>query len=311
MDQQQYLTPGYFGSVPRYTPQKLRKVRHKHETTSWLTVLFVLVLAGGAVYGFVYHIYPRYILNKDDDEEAKDKGGGKASENGDKDTWYSSTGFDVAILGVLVVAVLQQHIVGRRNNIQYTIEVLVVFLTIVIASYAIANRDDAAAAPKIALAIACIQVTLYIAGYVAGLLLVKKIRDQMGEPGADEEKFTVDNGDNLKLVTYRMAPGIYHSGLQFGGKEYAFDAPGIFQYDENGWGVGEPKITDLGAMTKDKFETALTKMRKKGYISNTYSMLTKNCNHFTEDMMRELRVGRQPRHINFLGKLGAAYDIKR
>ncbi|KAK9145030.1 hypothetical protein Sjap_004933 [Stephania japonica] len=105
--------------------------------------------------------------------------------------------------------------------------------------------------------------------------------------------------------------GLYHSGIQVHGVEYEFgghDSPstGIFR--------GKPREfpgltlrksiligrTDLGPHEMHKFMEELS----KSYTGTSYNLITKNCNHFCNDVSLRLTRKRIPRWINRLAKIG-------
>ncbi|KAF3786082.1 DeSI-like protein [Nymphaea thermarum] len=111
---------------------------------------------------------------------------------------------------------------------------------------------------------------------------------------------------------YWFGLGIYHSGVQVHGVEYAFgahDAPttGIFE--------GEPKKcagftfrksiligrTDLGP----KEVRGLMEKLADNYTGNTYNLITKNCNHFCNDACLKLTGRPIPRWVNRLARIGS------
>lgn len=110
---------------------------------------------------------------------------------------------------------------------------------------------------------------------------------------------------------YWLGLGVYHSGVQVHGVEYAFGAhdhatTGVFEV--------EPKLcpgftfrksiligrTDLG----DKEVQALMEKLSKEYLGNTYNLISKNCNHFCNDLSIRLTGKPIPSWVNRLARLG-------
>ncbi|KAK9109973.1 hypothetical protein Sjap_018033 [Stephania japonica] len=110
---------------------------------------------------------------------------------------------------------------------------------------------------------------------------------------------------------YWLGLGLYHSGIQVHAVEYEFgghDSPstGIFK--------GKPRkcpgLTfrksiligrmDLGPHEVHKFMEELS----KSYTGTSYNLITKNCNHFCNDMSLRLLGKQIPRWINRLAKIG-------
>ncbi|KAL9386544.1 hypothetical protein Peur_019668 [Populus x canadensis] len=110
---------------------------------------------------------------------------------------------------------------------------------------------------------------------------------------------------------YWLGLGVYHSGVQVHGIEYAF---GAHEYPTTGIFEAEPKQcdgfafrktiligkTDLGpeevrAMMEDLAEV---------YGGNAYNLITKNCNHFCNDACLRLTGNPIPSWVNRLARIG-------
>ncbi|KAK2998214.1 hypothetical protein RJ639_037133 [Escallonia herrerae] len=110
---------------------------------------------------------------------------------------------------------------------------------------------------------------------------------------------------------YWLGLGVYHSGVQVHGVEYAFGAhdhptTGIFEV--------EPKLcpgftyrksiligrTDMGPKDVRAFMEKLA----EEYSGNTYNLITKNCNHFCNDACLRLTGKPIPNWVNRLARLG-------
>ncbi|XP_016646997.1 PREDICTED: deSI-like protein At4g17486 [Prunus mume] len=82
---------------------------------------------------------------------------------------------------------------------------------------------------------------------------------------------------------YWLGLGVYHSGVQVHGVEYAFGA-----HDHATTGI---------------FEAFMEKLAEE-YSGNTYHLITKNCNHFCNDVSTRLTGKPIPRWVNRLARLG-------
>nr|XP_010929119.1 deSI-like protein At4g17486 [Elaeis guineensis] len=110
---------------------------------------------------------------------------------------------------------------------------------------------------------------------------------------------------------YWLGLGVYHSGVQVHGVEYAYGAhehatPGIFE--------GEPRQcpgfvfrksiligrTDMGP----REVRALMEELATDYTGNTYNLISKNCNHFCNETCLRLTNKPIPRWVNRLAKIG-------
>ncbi|KAF8393072.1 hypothetical protein HHK36_021313 [Tetracentron sinense] len=110
---------------------------------------------------------------------------------------------------------------------------------------------------------------------------------------------------------YWLGLGVYHSGVQVHGVEYAF---GAHEYTTTGIFEGEPKqcpgftfrksiligSTDLGP----KEVRALIEKLAAEYTGNKYNLITKNCNHFCNDACLRLTGKPIPRWVNRLARIG-------
>ncbi|KAL3528948.1 hypothetical protein ACH5RR_008270 [Cinchona calisaya] len=110
---------------------------------------------------------------------------------------------------------------------------------------------------------------------------------------------------------YWLGLGVYHSGLQVHGVEYAF---GAHEYSTTGIFEGEPKQCDgftfrksllMGwtEMTPGQVRGVMEELAEK-YKGNAYNLITKNCNHFCNDACINLTGSPIPSWVNRLARLG-------
>ncbi|CAB4272930.1 unnamed protein product [Prunus armeniaca] len=85
---------------------------------------------------------------------------------------------------------------------------------------------------------------------------------------------------------YWLGLGVYHSGVQVHGVEYAF---GAHEYPTTGIFEGEPKMMEELA---------------EQYKGNAYNLITKNCNHFCNDACVRLTGNSIPSWVNRLARIG-------
>ncbi|KAG5049390.1 hypothetical protein JHK85_010493 [Glycine max] len=131
-----------------------------------------------------------------------------------------------------------------------------------------------------------------------------------------------DNKNNTRVVlnVYDLTPlnnylywfgfGIFHSGIEVHGKEYGFGAhdfpaSGVFEVEPRkcpGF-VYRCSVT-LGQvnMHPSEFRTFIEGIANE-YHGDTYHLISKNCNHFTDDMSHRLSGKRIPGWVNRLAKL--------
>ncbi|KAK4853244.1 hypothetical protein QYF36_005859 [Acer negundo] len=110
---------------------------------------------------------------------------------------------------------------------------------------------------------------------------------------------------------YWLGLGIYHSGVQVHGVEYGFGAhdhstTGIFEVEPKqcpGFTFRKSILigrTDLGPREVRAFMEKLA----EEYSGNTYHLITKNCNHFCNDVCLKLTKKPIPPWVNRLARLG-------
>ncbi|EEF46901.1 deSI-like protein At4g17486 [Ricinus communis] len=110
---------------------------------------------------------------------------------------------------------------------------------------------------------------------------------------------------------YWLGLGIYHSGVQVHGVEYGFGAhdhssTGIFEVEPKqcpGFTFRKSILigrTDLGPKEVRAFMEKLA----HEYSGNSYHLITKNCNHFCNDVCIKLTGKTIPRWVNRLARLG-------
>ncbi|KAF3442114.1 hypothetical protein FNV43_RR16030 [Rhamnella rubrinervis] len=106
--------------------------------------------------------------------------------------------------------------------------------------------------------------------------------------------------------------GIFHSGIEVHGKEYGFGAhdfpaSGVFEVEpRNCPGFVFRCSISLGYinMSPSEFRTFIENVASE-YHGDTYHLISKNCNHFTDDMSSRLMGKRIPGWVNRLARLGA------
>ncbi|PKI47544.1 deSI-like protein At4g17486 [Punica granatum] len=111
---------------------------------------------------------------------------------------------------------------------------------------------------------------------------------------------------------YWAGLGIFHSGVEIYGVEYAF---GAHDYPTTGVFETEPQkcpgfkfrrsilvgTTSLGPLEIREFIERLS----KSYNGDTYNLIIKNCNHFCEDICYKLTGNRIPKWVNRLARIGS------
>jgi len=95
------------------------------------------------------------------------------------------------------------------------------------------------------------------------------------------------------VLVNKIGLDIYHTAIEFDGVEYAFgflDLPISGVYDIKPMtfedGIFVESIV-MGYCFRKSFYDILEKIKEE-YLGNEYSVLTKNCNHFTNDICNRL-----------------------
>ncbi|CAA2960656.1 deSI At4g17486 [Olea europaea subsp. europaea] len=115
----------------------------------------------------------------------------------------------------------------------------------------------------------------------------------------------------MNEYAYWLGLGIYHSGVQVHGIEYAFGAhehstTGIFEVEPKqcpGFTFRKSILvgrTDLGPKEVHAFMEKLS----DEYSGNTYNLIARNCNHFCNDVCLQLTRRPIPKWVNRLAHLG-------
>lgn len=110
---------------------------------------------------------------------------------------------------------------------------------------------------------------------------------------------------------YWLGLGVYHSGVQVHGIEYAF---GAHEYPSTGIFEGEPKQCEgftfrktilIGKTDMSPAEVrAVMEDLAQDYRGNAYNLITKNCNHFCNDACIKLTGNPIPNWVNRLARIG-------
>ncbi|XP_008445255.1 deSI-like protein At4g17486 [Cucumis melo] len=110
---------------------------------------------------------------------------------------------------------------------------------------------------------------------------------------------------------YWLGLGVYHSGVQVHGVEYAFGAhehasTGIFEVEPKhcpGFTYRKSILIGRTNLSPREIRSFMEKLAEE-YSGNTYHLITKNCNHFCNDVCVRLTGKPIPRWVNRLARLG-------
>lgn len=117
---------------------------------------------------------------------------------------------------------------------------------------------------------------------------------------------------DLNNYLYWVGLGIFHSGIEVHGVEYAFGAhdyptSGVFEVEpRNCPGFAFRRSIVLGSTDKDPSEfREFIHQISQDYPGDSYHLIAKNCNHFTNDLCMKLTKRAMPAWVNRLANLGA------
>uniref|UniRef100_A0ACD5XHI9 Uncharacterized protein n=1 Tax=Avena sativa TaxID=4498 RepID=A0ACD5XHI9_AVESA len=111
---------------------------------------------------------------------------------------------------------------------------------------------------------------------------------------------------------YWAGLGIFHSGIEVHGVEYAFGAhdyptSGVFEVEPRQCpGFRFRRSIFLGTTCLDPIQVRqFMELQSVNYNGDTYHLIMKNCNHFCKDMCYKLTGSKIPKWVNRLARIGA------
>nr|XP_018682274.1 PREDICTED: deSI-like protein At4g17486 isoform X4 [Musa acuminata subsp. malaccensis] len=118
----------------------------------------------------------------------------------------------------------------------------------------------------------------------------------------------------INKYLYWFGLGVFHSGIEVHGQEYGF---GAHDYPSSGVFEVEPKSCPgfifrrsvwLGTtdMSRSEFRILIEDLAGK-YHGDTYNLIIKNCNHFTDEVCMHLTGKSIPGWVNRLARLGSFF----
>ncbi|KAL5225435.1 hypothetical protein ABZP36_012074 [Zizania latifolia] len=108
--------------------------------------------------------------------------------------------------------------------------------------------------------------------------------------------------------------GVYHSGVQAHGVEYAYGAhdgagSGIFEVEPRrcpGYTFREAIMVGTTEMTRSEVRALMAELAAE-FPGDAYNLVSRNCNHFCDAACRRLVSARIPRWVNRLAKIGVVF----
>ncbi|KAJ6796308.1 deSI-like protein isoform X2 [Iris pallida] len=131
------------------------------------------------------------------------------------------------------------------------------------------------------------------------------------KPGTVPVLLNVYDLTPINGYAYWLGLGVYHSGVQVHGVEYAYGAhdhptTGIFESEPRRCpGFAFRKSIAIGRTDLGPREVrSLMEGLAEEYTGNTYNLISRNCNHFCHDACLRLTGNPIPSWINRLAKIG-------
>ncbi|KAI4311635.1 hypothetical protein MLD38_036515 [Melastoma candidum] len=119
----------------------------------------------------------------------------------------------------------------------------------------------------------------------------------------------------LNDYLYWIGLGIFHSGIEVDGFEYGFGAhdypsSGVFEVEPRscpGFVFRRSVLIGSLDMSRSEFQSFLEHVSEK-YHGDSYHLIAKNCNHFTEDVCAQLTGKSIPGWVNRLARIAAFFN---
>mmetsp|Transcript_20781 Transcript_20781/g.34251 ORF Transcript_20781/g.34251 Transcript_20781/m.34251 type:complete len:245 (+) Transcript_20781:141-875(+) len=120
----------------------------------------------------------------------------------------------------------------------------------------------------------------------------------------------------LNEYLFYLNMGVFHSGVEvlgrefsFGGHDFAFS--GVFEVIPRKAPAAifrhSVHIGDIEGMEQKDVESLIDAIKPE-YPGNSYNLVTRNCNHFTDDLCQRLVNKSIPKYINRLANLGVFFN---
>ncbi|XP_038977348.1 deSI-like protein At4g17486 isoform X3 [Phoenix dactylifera] len=137
-----------------------------------------------------------------------------------------------------------------------------------------------------------------------------KVRSASQTPGNAPVYLNVYDLTPMNGYVYWAGLGIYHTGVEVHGVEYAFGAhdyptSGVFEVEPRQCpGFRFRKSIFMGTTCLDPMQVReFMELHSVNYNGNTYHLIVKNCNHFCKDICYKLTGNRIPKWVNRLARI--------
>ncbi|KAL6504676.1 hypothetical protein OROHE_023434 [Orobanche hederae] len=121
---------------------------------------------------------------------------------------------------------------------------------------------------------------------------------------------------HMNAYVYWAGLGIFHSGVEVHGVEYAFGAhdfptSGVFEVEPRqcpGFQFRKSIFVGTTSLNAGQVREFMERQAAR-YNGDTYHLIVKNCNHFCKDICYKLTGKRIPKWVNRLAKLGSVFSF--
>ncbi|KAL4273832.1 hypothetical protein GQ457_13G008680 [Hibiscus cannabinus] len=139
-----------------------------------------------------------------------------------------------------------------------------------------------------------------------------KVKPATSSPSCTPVYLNVYDLTPMNGYMYWAGLGIFHSGVEVYGVEYAFGAhdyptSGVFEVEPRQCpGFKFKKSIFIGTTALDPGQVRdFMEHYSERYNGDTYHLIAKNCNHFCADICKQLTGKRIPKWVNRLAKIGS------
>ncbi|XP_047166541.1 deSI-like protein At4g17486 isoform X1 [Vigna umbellata] len=147
---------------------------------------------------------------------------------------------------------------------------------------------------------------------VTPFCIFSKVKSAGNIPGNTPVYLNVYDLTTVNGYMYWAGLGIFHSGVEVYGVEYAFGAhdyptSGVFEVEPRQCpGFKFRKSIFMGTTNLDPFQIReFMERQSANYNGDTYHLIVKNCNHFCEDICYKLTGNSIPKWVNRLARIGS------
>ncbi|XP_002465054.2 deSI-like protein At4g17486 isoform X2 [Sorghum bicolor] len=142
--------------------------------------------------------------------------------------------------------------------------------------------------------------------------LFSKVQSASPPPGNTLVYLNVYDLTPVNGYVYWAGLGVFHSGIEVHGVEYAFGAhdysiSGVFEVEPRQCpGFKFRRSICMGTTCLDPLQIReFMEIQSVNYNGDTYHLISKNCNHFCEDICKRLTGNLIPKWVNRLARMGA------